>query len=50
MFDYENQFGCLGGSIYGMKKTKFIPADDSATNAEDFATLVVSSYAAQPDA
>lgn len=48
MFDYENQFGCLGGSIYGMKKTKFIPADDSATNAEDFATLVVSTYAAEP--
>ena len=46
MFDYANQFGVSAGSIFGMKKTKFIPEDDSATNAEDFGTVVVSTYAA----
>lgn len=48
MFDYGNQFGCSAGAIFGMKKTKYIPANDSATNAEDFGTLVVSTYAAEP--
>jgi N4-gp56 family major capsid protein len=47
MFDYGNQLGVSGGCIWGMKKTKFTPADDSATNAEDFGTIVVSTYATQ---
>lgn len=45
-FDHGNQLGIASGCIWGMKKTKFIPADDSATNAEDFGTVVVSTYAA----
>jgi N4-gp56 family major capsid protein len=45
MFDYGNQLGVAAGSIFGLKKTKFIPADDSSTNAEDFGTVVVSTYA-----
>ena len=48
MFDYNNQFGVAAGSIFGLKKTKYIPADNSSTNAEDFGTLVVSSYAVAP--
>ncbi len=47
MFDYGNQLGVKAGSIYGIKKSKYIPSDDSSTNAEDFGTLVVSTYAAQ---
>jgi len=50
MFDYGNQFGVAAGCIFGLKKTKYIPADNSSTNAEDFATLVVSTYAAAPAA
>ena len=46
MFDYGNQLGVAVGSIFGLKKTRFVPADDSATNAEDFGALVVSTYAA----
>jgi N4-gp56 family major capsid protein len=46
MFDYGNQLGVSAGSIFGLKKTKFIPADNSSTNAEDFGTVVVSTYAA----
>ncbi len=46
MFDYGNQFGVSAGSIFGLKKTKFIPADNSSTNAEDFGTIVLSTYAA----
>lgn len=46
MFDYGNQLGVSAGCIWGLKKTKFIPADDSSTNAEDFGTVVVSTYAA----
>ncbi|NJM12592.1 MAG: N4-gp56 family major capsid protein [Synechococcaceae cyanobacterium SM1_2_3] len=49
-FDYNNQFGVAAGSIWGLKKTKYIPADNSATNAEDFGTIVVSTYAASPTA
>ncbi|WP_299949078.1 N4-gp56 family major capsid protein [uncultured Ruegeria sp.] len=45
LFDYGNQLGVSAGSIYGLKKTKFTPADDSATNAEDFGTIVVTTYA-----
>ena len=47
LFDYGNQLGISAGCIWGMKKTKFVPADDSATNAEDFGTIVVSTYATQ---
>lgn len=50
MFDYQNQFGVSAGSIFGLKKTKFVPQDDSSTNAEDFGTVVVSTYAANPNA
>lgn len=45
MFDYGNQLGVGSGSIFGLKKTKYVPADDSSTNAEDFGTIVVSTYA-----
>lgn len=44
-FDYGNQLGVKAGTIFGLKKTKFIPKDDSSTNAEDFGTIVVSTYA-----
>lgn len=37
-FDYENQLGVSAGAIFGLKKTRF--------NSKDFATIVVSSYAA----
>lgn len=47
MFDYGNQLGVAAGAIFGLKKSKYIPADDSSTNAEDFGTYVVSTYAAQ---
>lgn len=50
VFDYKNQFGVSAGAIFGLKKTKYIPADNSATNAEDFGTIVVSTYAARPTA
>jgi len=50
MFDYGNQLGVSAGAIWGLKKTKFIPADDASTNAEDFGTVVVSTYAAAPSA
>jgi N4-gp56 family major capsid protein len=49
-FDYKNRLGVLAGSIFGLKKTKYIPADNSSTNAEDFGTIVVSTYAARPTA
>lgn len=39
LFDYENQLGVSCGLIGGMKKTRF--------NSLDFATVVMSSYAAQ---
>lgn len=39
LFDYENQLGVSAGLIAGLKKTVF--------NASDFATIVLSSYAAQ---
>lgn len=45
-FDYGNQLGVSAGAIFGLKKTKYVPANDSATNAEDFGTIVVSTYAA----
>lgn len=47
-FDYGNQFGVSAGAIWGLKKTKYIPEDNSATNAEDFGTIVVSTYASRP--
>lgn len=50
MFDYGNQFGVAAGAIWGLKKTKYIPEDNSSTNAEDFGTIVVSTYAARPTA
>lgn len=39
LFDYENQLGVSAGLIFGLKKTQF--------NSADFATIVMSSYAAQ---
>ena len=47
MFDYGNQLGVKAGAISGMKKCKYVPENDATTNAEDFGTLVVSTYAAQ---
>ncbi len=38
LFDYENELGVSGGSIFGFKKTVF--------NSLDFSTIVMSSYAA----
>jgi N4-gp56 family major capsid protein len=38
LFDYGNQFGVSAGAIFGIKKTVF--------NSKDFATVVLSSYAA----
>ena len=38
LFDYENQLGVSAGLIFGLKKTTF--------NSADFATVVMSSYAA----
>jgi len=38
LFDYENQLGVSGSMIFGLKKNVF--------NSTDFATIVVSSYAA----
>lgn len=38
LFDYENQLGVSAGLIFGMKKTVF--------NSADFATVILSSYAA----
>jgi len=37
LFDYENELGVSGGTIFGLKKTVF--------NSTDFSTVVVSSYA-----
>lgn len=39
LFDYENQLGVSAGLIFGLKKTVY--------NSADFATIVMSSYAAQ---
>lgn len=47
MFDYGNQFGVSAGAIFGMKKNRFIPSDRSSTG-EDFGTVVISTYAADP--
>jgi len=38
LFDYENELGVSAGLIFGLKKTNF--------NAQDFATIVMSSWAA----
>lgn len=40
LFDYENELGVSAGMIWGLKKTIF--------NSADFATIVLSSYAAAP--
>lgn len=48
MFDYGNQFGVSAGSIFGIKKTRYVPEDNSTTNAEDFGAVVVASYAVAP--
>jgi N4-gp56 family major capsid protein len=40
LFDYGNQLGVSAGLIYGLKKLVY--------NAQDFGTIVLSSYAAQP--
>lgn len=45
MFDYSNQFGVAAGSIYGLKKTRYVPEDDASVNNEDFGAIVVSTYA-----
>jgi N4-gp56 family major capsid protein len=39
LFDYENQLGVSAGLVFGVKKTVY--------NSADFATIVMSSYAAQ---
>ena len=49
-FDYGNQLGVSAGAIWGLKKSKFAPESDSATNQEDFGTIVMSTYAVNPNA
>ena len=39
LFDYQNQLGVSAGQIWGLKKTVF--------NAQDYATIVMSTYAIQ---
>lgn len=46
-FDYGNKLGVAAGCIFGIKKTKFTPKNDSSTNAEDFGVVVAASYATQ---
>lgn len=48
VFDYDNQFGVGVASIFGLKKNRFIPTDRSTTEGEDFGTVVISTYAANP--
>lgn len=50
MFDYGNQFGVAAGCIWGLKKTKYVPESNASLNAEDFGVVVVSTYAANPNA
>ena len=45
LFDYSNQFGVAAGSIFGIKKTRYVPEDDATVNNEDFGTIVVSTRA-----
>ena len=45
LFDYGNALGVEAGSIFGMKKNKFSP-ESGSNNAEDFGSIVISSYAA----
>ena len=45
LFDYGNQFGVAAGSIFGLKKTRYVPEDDATVNNEDFGTVVVSTRA-----
>lgn len=47
MFDYGNQFGVSAGSIFGMKKNRFIPSDRVGA-AEDFGAVVISTWAENP--
>ncbi len=49
-FDYDNQLGVKAGAIFGMKKTRFAPEDNSATNTEDFGTIVASTFSPNPNA
>jgi N4-gp56 family major capsid protein len=46
-FDYGNQLGVSAGSIFGMKKTRFTPADNSGPTS-DFATFVASTFSPAP--
>lgn len=48
MFDYGNQFGVAAGAIFGLKKTRFAP-EDRAIPAQDFGTVVISTWAADPN-
>ena len=49
LFDYGNQFGVAAGIIWGLKKTRYTPENDSSTNDEDFGVVVGSSWAEAPD-
>jgi len=46
-FDYGNQLGVSAGNIFGMKKTRFTPADNSGPTS-DFATFVAATYSPAP--
>ena len=45
LFDFANQFGVAAGVIWGLKKTRFAPENDSTVNNEDFGVVVGSSWA-----
>ena len=45
LFDYSNQFGVSAGAIFGMKKLRYQPENNSATNAEDYGCIVVPTWA-----
>lgn len=50
LFDYGNQLGVSAGSIFGIKKTRFVPIvnGQSSGTGQDFATFVCSTYSPAP--
>lgn len=45
LFDYEREFGVAAKTILGMKKTCFKSPTSSLSDVQDFATIVISTYA-----
>jgi len=46
-FDYGNQLGVSAGAIFGLKKNRFAPADNTGPTS-DFATFVASTFSPAP--